>query len=227
MIAKTIFDVIEEFDDRARKEAIRTIGNSSLARAIYTCFGLFELEGRNADEHIVDKLRKNADNWAVAYHWAAYHQLAGETWYKVMGFDEMFDFLREKQQNNEELITALSDVLKVSKDDVRRLDQIAAQQRKEIFSSYKSSIECCIKQARPDDEELEYHQPELSIRQQVQLAEKVMKNLEKAKERTILNILRSRSTFLLGDIPLLDHAIKELESWLNSVRLEEEEDTPF
>lgn len=225
MIAKTIFDVVNDFDDCAKKEAIRAIGNNSLARAIYAYRQVFELEDRKNkdadDEELIAKQRLNAERWAVAYHWA--RQFPAPDWYRVMSFDEMFEFLLDKEQNNEELIEAVSTAIGISKDEVKKIDQVIAQQRRDIFASYRSAIDVAIRQAEVDGDD----QPELPTRQQVALAEKVIASLKKAKDRTIARILRTRSTFLLGDIPLLDHAIKELEDWINSVARLEEEEAPF
>lgn len=236
-------NTIDTFDKVAKTAALRAVANSALARAISTARaqlraeevhareGWKALDERNSrDEEL--RYQRDADEafgFAHADYPAQIEALMGlyehccsdigdgSKWDLPMSMEQMLDFFVERAERADPtMVEVLAKTLKAREEDIRRLAEVSAQEERtkllEQIPSIKAMLSGYVPHNAPDVDPVSEHQITL----------KVVEALGKAKERTLLRIIRSRKLTLLGDIPLLDDAIAQMREVVKDLEVQHE-----
>lgn len=224
-------NTIENFDKTTKTVALRAIANSALARAISTARaqlraeevhareGWKALDERNSrDEEI--RYQRDADEAFGFAHTDYPAQIEtlmglyehccsaigdGSKWDLPMSMEQMLDFFVERAERADPtMIEVLAKTLKAREEDIRRLAEVSAQEERTKLIEQMPSIKSMLAGHSPNDS------ASVDPVSEHQITLKVVEALGKAKERTLLRIIRSRKLTLLGDIPLLDDAIAQM-----------------
>lgn len=224
-------NTIDTFDKVAKTAALRAVANSALARAISTARaqlrseeihareGWKALDERNSRDEEIRYQRDADDTFGFSHtdYPAQIEALMGlyehcsatigsdNKWDLPMSMEQMLDFFVERAERADPaMVEILAKTLKAREEDIRRLAEVSAQEERTKLLEQIPSIKAMLSGHTPNDA------PSIDPVSEHQITLKVVEALSKAKERTLLRIIRSRKLTLLGDIPLLDDAIEQM-----------------
>lgn len=245
MYSQNIFDMINELDNAAKIPALRAICNSTMAKAIGAIRQHLRDEARRErDEKILISLNqrnelddergiaeqneamgfgqkisaiKQASMLHAVYDWALHElkNVSTSKWDRPMDVDGMLDFMTSQNRPiDPALAKALAAAANTNEKTIEQLYETQNKQDQEDLKQQRLNIRDQF--LGFGDNGYESAVLELPATTQHQLGVKTVESLKKAKDRVLVNVLRSRKLDDLGNIPLIDEGIQVLTKWVEN-----------
>lgn len=239
-----LFSVIDTLETAARKPALRAICNSSMARAIGAIRQDMRVRARAErdgddgldvrNQHFEDNrhVSEIAEGMGFEQEMPAIQRaeafinvychavdtlatLSVSKWDAPMSLEKMLDFMSSKAQVLDEAVVAqLSEVTGMSPADVYLLHEMQdAQERAQLKAAMPEIVEVFHGLTGRGTEDSFLALPVIA---QHQLAVKVAGSLKKARDQSILRLIKTRSLDALADLPLLRQGVDEVSSWVGA-----------
>lgn len=158
---------------------------------------------------------KQASLFHAAYDWvnAELRTLTQSQWDAPLSVEAMLKFMTERSPKLDgTLVKALADAIKTDVKTIERMHELQSLREREQL--IEATPEILLTFNGFGDNGYESAFDDLPKMVQHQLGLKVVESLKKARDQTVLRVLRSRRLTDLGNMPILEDAEKQITSWV-------------
>ena len=159
---------------------------------------------------------KQASILHAVYDWAnvELNTIITSKWDAPLSIDDMLKFMTEKAQPlDNALVKALADAARTDEGTIRKLHELQEMRDREKLKELLPTIVMTFNGFGENGYEDSI--ADLQIVAQHQLGVKLVESLVKAKNQTLIRVMRSRRITDLASIPLIEDGISQMTEWVN------------
>lgn len=220
-MAKCIGAIRQDIRERASKQRNEQMDENRVMLA------LDQRNGRDEDERSVEEISRamgfgetmpalrQASILHAVYDWAnvELNTVITSKWDAPLSLDGMIDFMTARTQPlDESLVKALADAAKTDEKTIRALHEMQERESREKLIEAVPEIKLTFNGFGENGYEDSI--ADMPIVAQHQLGVKLVESLVKAKNQTLMRVMRSRRITDLANIPLIEDGIKQMTEWV-------------